>query len=198
MAEARSIHRILVGKPFDKRMLRELKSLGNHIKWLLGRYIFGDSGWIDLAQERNRWEAGICHLAMCWLFSQPTNGTVGTQVEPHLVTSQCHLDGSTYSEWPNCGAQCPNLRLPSAIPSHKIWLTDKLHEPLSAHRSMPVQVYNKRKRFSICYRKSIIEGCRLLGCDAVGSCENWNFGGTYGLHLQADKNRRAKNNVSTS
>jgi hypothetical protein len=36
-------------------------------------------------------------------------------------------------------------------------------------------------------------------CDVTqsGSCNNRRFGGTYRLHHQGDKNRRARNNVSS-
>jgi hypothetical protein len=44
----------------------------------------------------------------------------------------------------------------------------------------------------------VVEEWHLLGCYAKCSCKNWSFGGTYRLHHQGDKNRQARNNVSSN
>jgi hypothetical protein len=47
-------------------------------------------------------------------------------------------------------------------------------------------------------RLFVIEGIHYKrpAITPCGSCRNWRFGGTYGLHNQSDANRRARNNVS--
>jgi hypothetical protein len=46
--------------------------------------------------------------------------------------------------------------------------------------------------------KSYIEECRFLGCYTVWLLKGRRFGGVHRLHHQGDKNRRARNNVSSN
>jgi hypothetical protein len=45
---------------------------------------------------------------------------------------------------------------------------------------------------------SLIKNAVLCDVTPCGSCKNERFGGTYRLHYQSDKNRRAGNNVSSN
>jgi hypothetical protein len=53
--EKRIAHRFLVGKPEGKRPLgRPRRRWVDNIRMDLGEMRWGDVGWIDLAQDRNR------------------------------------------------------------------------------------------------------------------------------------------------
>jgi hypothetical protein len=52
------VHRVLVGKPEEKRPLGKPKyRWKNNIKMDIQELGCGDMGWIELAQDRNRWQA---------------------------------------------------------------------------------------------------------------------------------------------
>jgi len=55
----RGVYRIIVAKPNRKRPLRRTRR-----GWMYNKKIFlkkwgGDMGWIDLAQDRNKWRPGM-------------------------------------------------------------------------------------------------------------------------------------------
>ena len=55
--EGSGVHRVLVGKPEGKRPLgRPRRRWDDSIKMDL-REVGGDGGWMDLAQDRDRWRA---------------------------------------------------------------------------------------------------------------------------------------------
>jgi len=56
MAERRSIHRFLVGKPEGEGPLwRPIRRWEDNIKMNLQEVGCGDMDWIELAQDRDRW-----------------------------------------------------------------------------------------------------------------------------------------------
>ena len=60
MGEGRGVHRVLVGKPEGKRPLeRPRRRWENNIKMELQEVGCGGMNWIELVQDRDRWE-GIC------------------------------------------------------------------------------------------------------------------------------------------
>jgi hypothetical protein len=57
MGERRGAYRVLVGKTERKRPLGIYRRDGRIIlKWIFSK-CDGSMGWIDLAQDRNRWQA---------------------------------------------------------------------------------------------------------------------------------------------
>ena len=57
MGEGRGVHRVLVGKPEGKRPLgRPRRRWEDNIKMDL-REVGGDGDWMELAQDRDRWQA---------------------------------------------------------------------------------------------------------------------------------------------
>jgi len=57
MGEGRDVHRVLVGKPEGKRLLgRPKHRWEDNIKMYL-REVGGGGGWMELAQDRDRWRA---------------------------------------------------------------------------------------------------------------------------------------------
>ena len=58
MGKMKGVYRILVGKPEEKRPLgRTRRSWEDNIKMDLQEVGCGVMGWIELAQDRNRWRA---------------------------------------------------------------------------------------------------------------------------------------------
>jgi hypothetical protein len=58
MGEERGVHRVLVGKPEEKRPLgRPRHRWEDNIKMDLREVGVGFGDWIELAQERDRWRA---------------------------------------------------------------------------------------------------------------------------------------------
>ena len=58
MGERRGVYRVLVGKPEGKRPLgRPRRRWEDNIKVHLEQVRCGDTDWIELAQDRDRWRA---------------------------------------------------------------------------------------------------------------------------------------------
>jgi len=58
MGDRRGVFRVLVGKPEGKRPLgRPRRSWEDNIKMVLEEVGCGDTDWIELAQDRDRWRA---------------------------------------------------------------------------------------------------------------------------------------------
>jgi hypothetical protein len=58
MGEERGVHRVLMGKPDGKRPFgRPRRRWEDNIKMDLQEVGRGGGGWMDLAQERDRWRA---------------------------------------------------------------------------------------------------------------------------------------------
>jgi hypothetical protein len=60
MGKGRSLYRVLVGKPEGKRILgRPRRRWEDNIKMYLQEVGCGGMGWIELAQDRDRWRAFV-------------------------------------------------------------------------------------------------------------------------------------------
>ena len=60
MGEGRGVHRVLVGKPEGKRPLgRPRRRWGDNIKMYLQEVGEGCGDWMELAQDRDRWQAHV-------------------------------------------------------------------------------------------------------------------------------------------
>jgi hypothetical protein len=60
MGEVRGAYNILVGRPEGRRPLgRPRHRWEENIKMDLREILFGDAGWIHLAQDRDRWLAFV-------------------------------------------------------------------------------------------------------------------------------------------
>ena len=58
MGERRGVYRVLVGKPEEERPLgRPRHSWEDNIKMDLQEVECGDMDWIELAEDRDRWQA---------------------------------------------------------------------------------------------------------------------------------------------
>jgi hypothetical protein len=58
MGEDRGVHRVLVGKPEKKRPLeRPRRRWEDNIKMDLQEVEGGRGGWMELAQDRHRWQS---------------------------------------------------------------------------------------------------------------------------------------------
>jgi hypothetical protein len=58
MEEDRGVHRVLVGKPEEKRPLgRPRRRWENNIKIDVQKVGWGRGDWMELAQDRDRWRA---------------------------------------------------------------------------------------------------------------------------------------------
>jgi hypothetical protein len=58
VGEGRGVHRVLVGKPEEKRpMVRPRRRWENNIKMDLQEVGRGCGDWVELAQDRDRWRA---------------------------------------------------------------------------------------------------------------------------------------------
>jgi len=58
MGEGRGVHRVLVGKPEGKRPLgRHRRRWEDNIEMNLQEVGWGCGDWMDLAQDRDRWQA---------------------------------------------------------------------------------------------------------------------------------------------
>jgi len=58
MSEGIGVYRILVGKPEGKRPVGRLgRRWEDNIKMDLQEVVCGDTDWIELAQDRDRWRA---------------------------------------------------------------------------------------------------------------------------------------------
>jgi hypothetical protein len=55
MGESRGVYRVLAGKPEEKTFWKTWHKWGDNIKMDLQEVGFGGMGWIDLAQNRDRW-----------------------------------------------------------------------------------------------------------------------------------------------
>ncbi|KAJ4431071.1 hypothetical protein ANN_19664 [Periplaneta americana] len=58
MGESRNAYRVLVGRPEEKRSLgRPRRRWEDNIKMDLREVVYDDGDWINLAQDRDRWQA---------------------------------------------------------------------------------------------------------------------------------------------
>jgi len=61
MGEGRGVHRVLVGKPEEKRPLgRPRRRWEDNIKMDLQEVGWSCEDWMELAQDRDRWRALVC------------------------------------------------------------------------------------------------------------------------------------------
>jgi hypothetical protein len=68
MGERRSVCRVLVGKPEGKRPLgRHRRKWEDNIKIDLQEMGCGGMDWIDLAQDRDRWQALVNAVMKLWV-----------------------------------------------------------------------------------------------------------------------------------
>jgi hypothetical protein len=68
MGEKRNAYRLLVGKPEGKRPLgRQRHRWVDNIRMDLGEVGWGDTDWIGLAKDRNRWRALVNSVLNLWV-----------------------------------------------------------------------------------------------------------------------------------
>ena len=68
MGERRGVYRVLVGKPEGKRPLgTPRRRREDNIKMDLQEVGSGGIGWIDLAQDRDRWRALVNAVMSLWV-----------------------------------------------------------------------------------------------------------------------------------
>jgi len=65
--ERRGVHRVLVGKPGEGGHLGDLGIEGRIIlRWIVGK-LCGGMDWIELAQDRDRWQALVNAVMNLWV-----------------------------------------------------------------------------------------------------------------------------------
>jgi hypothetical protein len=68
VGEKRNVYRLLVGKPEGKRPLgRPRRMWLDNIRVDLAEVEWGDEGWIDLIQGRDRWRALVNSVLNLWV-----------------------------------------------------------------------------------------------------------------------------------
>ena len=68
MGEVRGVHRVLVGKPEGKRSLgRPRRRWEDNIKMDLQEVGGGCGDWMELAQDRDRWQALVSMVMNLWV-----------------------------------------------------------------------------------------------------------------------------------
>ena len=68
MEEGRGVHKVLVGKPEGKRPLgRPICRWEDNIKMDLQEVGRGCGGWMELSQDRDRWQALVSTVMNFWV-----------------------------------------------------------------------------------------------------------------------------------
>jgi hypothetical protein len=68
MREGRGVHRVLVGKPEGKRpLVRPRCRWEDNIKMDVQEVGVGRGDWIELAQDRDRWQALVSTIKNLWV-----------------------------------------------------------------------------------------------------------------------------------